>query len=140
MQELAIKTYVRYFFGISILFFVLNKLWIRPWMLARDVPEFIKIFVLSVPNFIEAIVGTIVVTGLLFRAQQYFNKQLGKYKDVYIYLAAVCIAALYVLTQEFKIHNLGGNNVFDPYDVIASILGLMTTFGVIYKFGFLSEA
>ncbi|MCG8332439.1 MAG: hypothetical protein MI974_32435 [Chitinophagales bacterium] len=139
MQELAIKTYVRYFFGISILFFVSNKLWIRPWILARDVPDFIKVFVLSVPNFIEAIVGTIVVTGLLFRAQQYFNKQLGKYKATHVYLTAVSIAACYVLTQEYKIHNLGGNNVFDIYDVIASILGLVVTFGVIYKYGFLDK-
>ena len=46
------------------------------------------------------------------------------------------MATIYVISQELKFHNLGGNNVYDPYDLIASITGLIGTFVVIQIFGF----
>lgn len=111
----------------------------RPWVLENEMPEFFRILVLSVPNLAEAIVGTLVLTGILLQMRQYFNSRLGALKDTYIYLAAVGIAGAYAISQEYKWHNLGGNNVFDIYDVIASIIGLVLTFGLINKFGFLDK-
>jgi len=49
---------------------------------------------------------------------------------------AVVLAAIYILSQELKFHNLGGNNVYDPYDLMASIVGLAITFVVMQRFGF----
>ena len=42
------------------------------------------------------------------------------------------MAGVYVLLQEFKIHNLGGNNVFNSTDVFFSILGLVVSIFLLY--------
>ena len=59
--------------------------------------------------------------------------------DIYIYQIAVTITAIYVISQELKFHNLGGNNVYDPYDLIASIIGLIGTFVIIKLLGFMEN-
>ncbi len=139
MKEIPIKKYIRYLFVITILVFILNKLYLRPLVLESQSPEFFKIFVLSVPNLAEAIVGTLLLTGVLWQIRQHFSTQLGDLKDIYIRIAAVGIAGVYSISQEYKLHNIGGNNVFDIYDVVASIIGLMIAFGCIQKFGFIDE-
>ena len=139
MKERPIKKYIRYLFAIAILVFILNKLYLRPWVLETELPEFFRIFVLSVPNLAEAIIGTLLLTGILFQMRQYFINRLGDLKDTYIHLAAVGLAGVYGISQEYKLHNIGGNNVFDIYDVIASIIGLIIAFGLIQKFGFIER-
>ncbi len=134
MREITIKKYVRYLFGIVFILFILNKFYLRPWVLENDLPELFQIFVFSIPNLIEAILGTIILTAILLQLRQYSNK---KIKDSSIYLIAVSISSLYVISQELKFHNLGGNNVYDPYDLIASILGLLLIFMIIKKYGFM---
>jgi len=120
-----------------ILIFILNKMYLRPWVLEKGLPEFFKIFVLSVPNLAEAIVGTLLLTGILYQTRLYFNKRLGNFKDTYIHIAAVGIAGIYGVSQEYKLHNIGGNNVYDLNDVIASVIGLVIAFGFIQTFGFI---
>jgi hypothetical protein len=134
MREITIKKYIRYLFVIVFILFILNKFYLRPWVLENELPELFQIFVFSVPNLIEAILGTIVLTGILLQLSQYSNK---KIKDSSIYLIAVSISSLYVISQELKFHNLGGNNVYDPYDLFASIFGLLIIFIIIKKFGFI---
>jgi hypothetical protein len=139
MKEIPIKKYVRYLFAAAIFVFMLNKLYLRSWVLEMDLPELFKIFVLSVPNLVEAIVGTLLLTGILLQLRQNFNKKLGGLKDTFIYIIAVGVAGVYGISQEYKFHHIGGNNVFDFYDVIASIIGLMIAFGLIIKFGFIDK-
>ena len=136
MKEIQIKKYVRYLFGISILLFILNKLYLRPWILENELSGFVLTFTYSIPNLLEAIIGTLILTGILLQIQQSFNDKMGTIKDINIRILAVVIATIYVISQELKFHNLGGNNVYDPYDLIASITGLMGTFVVIQIFGF----
>ena len=136
MKEIPIKKYVRTFFGVSIMVFILNKLWLRPWVLKNELPEFLQIIVFSIPNLLEAIIGTLILTGILLHLRQYLNGKTAQLKDTYIYLIATCISSIYVISQELKFHNFGGNNVYDPYDLIASIIGLTMTFGILYVFGF----
>ena len=136
MKEIQIKKYIRYLFGISILLFILNKLYLRPWILENGLSEFVLTLTYSIPNFLEAIIGTLTLTGILLQIQQYFNNKIGTIKEINIRILAVVIAAIYVLSQELKFHNLGGNNVYDPNDLIASIVGLIGTFVVIQIFGF----
>ena len=112
---------MRYLFGIAIFVFILNKFYLRPWVLKNELSEFFQIIVFSIPNLTEAIIGTLILTGILLQIRQYFNEKTGHVKDTYIYLIAVCFSSFYVISQEFKFHNLGGNNVYDPYDLIASI-------------------
>lgn len=120
--------------------FILNKFYLRPWVLENDLHLILQIIVLSAPNLIEAIVGTLVLTGILLHLKQYFIEKTRSVKDIYFHFLAVLIAAIYVISQEFKFHSLGGNNVYDVYDVIASIIGLSLTFGLIQVFGFVDES
>lgn len=134
-----IKKYVRYLFGVSILIFFLNKFLLRPWVLENETSEFFKIIVLSIPNLIEAVVGTLLLTGILVELKHRFSKKLGHIKDEYLYLFAVVLASIYSLSQEFKFHNVGGNNVYDQNDVIASLIGFAMTYMVIKVFGFVEK-
>lgn len=101
---------------------------IRPSVLESQAPELVKLFLLSFPNFCEAIVGILTLTMLGL----YANRRL-KWPNNTIYIVAVSLAAIYVITQEFKIHNLGGNNIYDPNDVLFSITGLCHGFVLIYR-------
>ncbi len=139
MKEIPKKKYVRYLFGIAILVFILNKLILRPWILGNDLPDIFQIATHSIPNLTEAVIGTLILTGFLLQARQYFNQKLGFLKDIQIYLIALGLASVYVITQELKFHNLGGENVYDPYDLIASIIGLFGTFLIVQNFGFLNK-
>jgi len=136
MKEVPIKRYVRYLFVVAILLFLLNKTYFRPWILTNESTELLMIVTYSIPNLIEAIIGTLILTGVLLQTRQYFRERMGSFKDTYIHLLAVGIAAIYVISQELELHNIGGNNVYDPYDLIASIIGLVGTFGIIQLFGF----
>ena len=62
----------------------------------------------------------------------YLNKKL-KVSNEKIYISATILAAIFVITQEMKFHNLGGNNVYDPNDIIFSIVGLIVGFIIIYR-------
>ena len=132
---MVIKKYVKHLFGIAFAIFISNKFFLRPWVIEHDLPELFQIVVFSIPNLIEAILGTLVLTGILLQLRQKLNK-LENTKETTVYMIASCIAALYVISQELKFHNLGGNNIYDPYDLGASIIGLLLTSMVINKFGF----
>ncbi len=135
MKQIKIKNYVRYLFGIAFAIFMLNKFYLRPWVVENELPTFFQIVVFSIPNLIEAVFGVLILTGLLLQFRPYFEKT-KLIKDTTIYLLAVGLAGVYVISQEYKFHNLGGNNVYDPYDVAASMMGLLLTFVLIKKFGF----
>ena len=107
---------------LTIVVFALAKA-IRPRVLESQAPELVKLFLLSFPNFCEAIVGILTLTMLGL----YANRML-KWPHNSIYIAAVVLAAIYVISQEFKTHDLGGNNIYDPNDVLFSVLGLLFSF------------
>ncbi len=133
---MQVKKYIQRVFLIAFIIFFLNKFYLRPWVLENDLPSFLKVIVYSLPNLIEAIMGTTVVTGIAFRLREYAKKEIS---DSYIYLIAVFLAALYTISQELKFHNLGGNNVYDFNDVIASVVGLIFTYSLFNKYGFLKK-
>ena len=139
MKEIPIKKYVIYLFGIAISVFIINKLYFRSWVLKNDLPEFIRIATYSIPNLIEALILTLVLTGILLQIRLNFKKKFGSIKILSIYLLASGIAAVYVISQELKFHNIGGNNVSDTYDLVASVIGLIGTFVILQVFGFIEE-
>ena len=124
-----IQKLVRIQIGIIALFVFFK--FIRPRVLESDSPELFKIALLSLPNLLEAIIGILILTGIGL----YLNNQLlsceKQFKRNFIYIIATVIAAIYVITQEFKIHNLGGNNVFDKTDVIFSVAGLFIGYSIV---------
>jgi hypothetical protein len=140
MKEIPIKKYISYLFGIAIIVFFINKTYLRPWVLENNLSGLLLIFTYSIPNFIEAIIGTLILTGILLQTRQYFIQKIGFIREIYIHLLAVTIASIYVISEELKFHSLGGNNVYDPYDLIASIIGLIVSFGIIQFFGFTERA
>lgn len=113
--------------------FVLAKKWLRPFVLERDFHKIFDIIVLSLPNFFEGVVGVLSLTYIGLHLNQRFINPERKIRPRYIYVLAILFAAIFVLTQEFKIHNLGGNNVYDPYDVLFSIIGLSLGGIIIWK-------
>ena len=133
------KPYViRLYIG-ALLLFVLVKGTLRPWVLAGDFWVGFDVFVLSFPNFVEAIVGMSNAYGLLLFAKHRDLLAMGKLSERGLLLASIVLVGLYVLTQEFGLHNLGGNNVTDPFDVAASIIGIVFMAAVFSRFGFFAS-
>ncbi|MEO9802991.1 MAG: hypothetical protein ABJF04_07075 [Reichenbachiella sp.] len=128
MKEMPIKGFYKRLFGVAFLTFLLNKFYLRPWVVEKELADFWQIIVFSLPNFIEAAMGTLILTGVFLQLRVYRNMVL---RDIHIYWMAVGATAVYVISQELKFHNLGGNNVYDPYDLLASIIGLVATFIVL---------
>ena len=136
-KRLIIKKYVSYSFVVAFIMFYLNRFFARPFVLDNDYPDLLQIIVLSLPNFTEAVMGTLLLTGILFHLRQLFGDKLKSLKTTNVYLIALILASVYVISQELTLHNIGGNNVYDPYDLVASIIGLTLTYMTIRIFGFI---
>jgi hypothetical protein len=136
-NKVTIKKYVIYLFVTVFIMFVLNRLHVRPFVLENNYPDIFRIFVLSLPNFAEAVMGTLILTGILLQLRQSLGDKLKLSNTTYVYLTALILASIYVISQEFELHNIGGNNVYDPYDLVASIVGLTLTYLIIRRFGFI---
>ncbi|MDW3192304.1 MAG: hypothetical protein R8G66_08065 [Cytophagales bacterium] len=106
----------------------------RPWIMEDEIQGFVATISYSVPNFIEAVMGTFIVTGFL----TYYGWTWFRNMTV-LQLIGVVLAGVYVITQELKIHNIGGNNVYDLNDLFASIFGLVFSFLLIRKYGIIDE-
>lgn len=112
-----------------IVLFVVMKM-TRPYVLENTESLGLHILFLSFPNLAEGIIGVLTSTILLLAIRR--SLKLEFLSDSGIYLVAVVFSAMYVLLQEFKIHNLGGNNVYDVNDVMFSVIGLSIGFGIIW--------
>lgn len=115
--------------GVIVLFAILKL--IRPSVLDSDSPELLKLCLLSLPNFFEGIIGVLTLTAIGLYLNDKLPKKIIRLTNFFIYVLATVLAGIYVLTQEFKIHNIGGNNVFDQNDVIFSIAGLMVGLAIV---------
>lgn len=135
MQQFRIKPYLKILYLALFIVFILNKTTIRPWVLEHDFPEWMNIFVLSLPNFIEAVLGGITLTAILLLLSKRLARNGRLIPDKAIVIISCLVASTYVITQELKIHNLGGRNVYDPYDLVASVIGLVVIFGMIGFWG-----
>lgn len=128
------KPLIRIHFGVIASYFVV-KFMMRPFVLENEYTGLIKIFVLSYPNFCEAVAGTLIVTFglLLLRGFIMKRRPMAFLKGGHLYLVASLLAGSYVILQEFKIHNLGGRNVYDPYDIVFSVAGLIIAYFVLVR-------
>lgn len=114
--------------GVIILFVIMKK-FVRPFVLDNDFVLFMDIIVLSFPNLCEGIIGVLSATVVLL----YLNNRTLRWKTYRVYWIATFLAGIYVITQEFKLHNVGGNNIYDPYDVLFSIIGLGVGFYLVIR-------
>lgn len=127
MQDILKLARIQIYLTIVFLFFKL----IRPSVVQRASPEFLKIMVLSLPNFFQAVTGVFVLTGLGLLINDKFNKKYAISPTI-IYLSAVILAGIFVITQELNIYNLRGNNTSDPNDIIFSCIGLVVAYGMVW--------
>jgi len=134
--EILIKRHIKVIFITAFLLFVLNKLYLRNEVLNSDSELLLRIIVLSLPNALEAIMGMFIVVGLLLIARGYFDSTFKFLSDTVVYMLGLFITAIYVFSQEINLHSIGGNNTFDPFDLIASAVGLFISLGVVFVFGF----
>lgn len=139
MAELRLRRYVRALFAGAFAVFMVNKFALRPAFESRPLPEALGVLTYSVPNFCEAVMGLTVISGLLWWSQQRGLALFRGWRPRGILALATVLTGTYVLTQEVGMHRLGGNNVFDPNDVLASLLGLAMTAGLFLKYGVLEE-
>lgn len=117
-----------------VLYFVL-KLWFRPWVREQEGFEFLKLISNSFPNFVEAYLGTFTIAGFLLIGKLKNFSWIKELSNITIYTMATIFAGIFVITQEMKFHNLGGANVYDTNDVIASVIGLVVIFGMLNIYG-----
>lgn len=110
--------------------FILLKFIIRPYVLKQAPGGIAEVFVLSYPNFCEAVVGAIVILLLLFTLQR--RTWSIRPEPNQAYLLSLGLTGVYTISQEYKIHNLGGENVFDIYDVYFSVAGLIFAAAVFF--------
>jgi len=139
MSSLRIKPYLARLYIAAFLVFIVNKFIARPFVLDQDFPDFVTTIVLSLPNTCEAIIGMSMSAGLLLAAKHRFSPRFDRIPDLWVYLLATLVTAVYVLTQEYEFHNLGGNNVYDPHDVAASFIGLVGMLLVFLRFGIVKQ-
>ena len=133
---MVVKPHVRVLFLGAIVVFVLNKFVVRPWVLKAGLPALFDVLVNSLPNLSEAIIGTLLLTGIGLQLRARSSGRLGDLPDTIVYLLAILVSGVYVLSQELKFHNLGGNNIYDPWDLLFSIVGLAAMGIVLGRYGF----
>lgn len=127
-KKIRIKGLTWIFYWINLGLFFILKLWFRPWIREQEGFELLKIISNSFPNFVEAYVGVFTISALLMLSKSKGFRWTLALKDRTIYLIATLFSAFFVITQEMKIHNLGGENIYDFNDIVASVIGLIFIF------------
>lgn len=109
---------------VLIALFVFFK-FIRRSVLESHPSEWIKITLLSLPNLFEAIIGILILTSVGIYLNLRVLREKWRINRVLLYLIVPILGGIFVITQELKIHDLGGKNIFDKNDVVFSIMGLI---------------
>ena len=132
---MEVRKYLRYLFLFVLVLFALNKLLIRPWVIYENLGFPYLAIVNSFPNFAEAVVGTIAIVNLMLYLTRNLNALTFQVSNRLVCLVASLLSGLYVISQELKFHNIGGNNVYDPNDVAASVVGFVFINIIFIKYG-----
>jgi hypothetical protein len=125
--------------GLCALAFLLNRHIVRPWVIESVVNGPLTVVVNSLPNLVEAMLGTIIIAGILL---DIWRRVAGPriYSDcTTIYAVATVIAGLFVISSEVNWIRFRGPNVYDPKDLAASVLGLFLIYFLLARFGLFYE-
>lgn len=125
---------IRIIFLIIFASFIIVKGFLRDPILSNNPSEFLIILVLSYPNFCEAVLGSMVLVGIGLVINKRFVPLSKQVQNQTIYSIAIIVAVVYVILQEFKVHNIRGANVYDPWDVLFSVIGLFFACLIIHKY------
>ncbi len=108
--------------------FILFK-FTRPRVLESASPRFLRITLLSMPNFFEAVVGILTLTGVFLILNDRMNLKY-QIRPAFIYIIVAIATTIYVLTQEFNLFNIRSNTTLDRNDVVFSIVGLIVGYSI----------
>ena len=133
------KPYLWVVIIVNLAAFVLNKHLLRSWVLQRVESGTFVILVNSLPNLVEAVVGTVTLAGMLMSLRENSESLARWLTDSRLYFVATILAAAFVVPQELNWINLDGNSVYDPYDMAASILGLIAINRMLVRFGLVTR-
>ena len=133
------KPYLWVVIIVNLAAFVLNKHLLRSWVLQRVESGPFVILVNSLPNLVEAVVGTVTLAGMLMSLRENSESLARWLTDSRLYFGATILAAAFVVPQELNWINLDGNSVYDPYDMAASILGLIAINRMLVRFGLVTR-
>ena len=125
--------------GLCALAFLLNLHIVRPWVLENAVNGPVTVVVNSLPNLVEAIVGTITIAGFLLDIRQRVAGPRFYSDSTTVYAVATVIAGLFVILSEVNWIRFRGPNVYDPNDLVASVLGLFLIYFLLVRFGIYYE-
>jgi len=125
--------------GLCALAFLLNRHLVRPWVLENAVYGSVTIVVNSLPNLVEAILGTILIAGFLLDIRRRVVGPVSYSDCTTVYAVATVIAGLFVILSEVNWIRLRGPNVYDPNDVAASVVGLCLIYFLLTRFGLFYE-
>ncbi len=125
--------------GLSALAFLVNQHVVRPWVLDNVDGGPATALVNSLPNLIEAIIGTIDVALILWVIVRNVAWLRRHVRHTTIYVTATAIAGLFVISTELNWILFRGPNVYDPNDIVASILGLIGILFLLTRFGLVTE-
>lgn len=128
-SQLGLSAEVWIALGVCILLFLMNRYFARPWVHTNVAGGPILIVVNSIPNFVEAITGTVTLAGLTLSFQR-----LWKYEKT-VYVLATSIAGLFVFASELNWFTYRGPNISDINDLFASAMGLVVVFFVLWRYG-----
>jgi hypothetical protein len=136
----TIKTRVWVIYGVCAIVFLSHRYLIRPWVVAEGEVGALLVVVNSIPNLLEGIVGTMLLAGigLSIRVMSRPNDLVIDSKRFYHVVSL--IAGAYVITQETNWFNVTRPNVYDPYDLVASLLGLVIINRLLISGGMLNRS
>lgn len=104
---------------------LLVKLYVRPWVVSGHGGRVFEVLVQSFPSFVESVV----IFTLIFVIMTFLHRLplpvLGRATESAVVAICLLLTAWYTVTQELQVQNLGGYNTVDPWDVGASISGLV---------------
>ena len=135
LNDLTVRGVTWNVYLINMGIFFLLKLWFRPWLGNQEGLELLKTISNSLPNFLEAYVGVFCVSGLFLLAKIKNYSWVRNLSEKWVYVISTILAAIFVITQEMKFHNLGGRNIYDPNDVVASVIGLIFVYVMLNVYG-----
>ena len=133
------KPYLWVVIVVNLAAFVLNKHLLRSWVLQHVESGPFVIMVNSLPNLVEVVVGTVTLAGMLTSLRDNSESLARWLTDKRLYFGATILAAAFVVPQELNWINLDGNSVYDPYDMAASILGLIAINRMLVRFGLVTR-
>ena len=120
--------------GLCISSFLLHRYFFRPWVLESYETGFLVIVVNSFPNFLEGIIGSISLSGLVL----WFKTSPPESETPAFFNWIAIIVVVYVITQELNWYTITRENIADPYDVVASILGVILINRILISVGLIA--